>query len=53
MNVLGAKIVLICLQGQITFDKKGWCNACQWMEKKKNLISNSRIKEFEKFNQKF
>ena len=22
---------------RITFDEKGWCNACQWMEKKKTL----------------
>ena len=22
---------------RITFDEKGWCNACQWMEEKKKL----------------
>ena len=30
---------------RITFDKRGWCNACQWMEEKKNLDWSSREKE--------
>ena len=30
---------------RITFDKRGWCNACQWMEEKKNLDWNSREEE--------
>jgi len=27
---------------RITFDDRGWCNACQWMEKKKTLDWKSR-----------
>ena len=30
---------------RITFDKRGWCNACQWMEEKKTLNWNKRTKE--------
>ena len=33
---------------RITFDKRGFCNACQWMEEKKNLdwsIRKSRLKK--------
>ena len=30
---------------RITFDKRGWCNACQWMEEKKTLDWNLREKE--------
>jgi N-acetyl sugar amidotransferase len=30
---------------RITFDKRGWCNACQWMEEKKNFDWNSRADE--------
>jgi len=30
---------------RITFDKRGWCNACQWMEEKKTLDWNSRENE--------
>ncbi len=30
---------------RITFDNKGWCNACQWMEKKKNIDWSYREKE--------
>jgi N-acetyl sugar amidotransferase len=32
---------------RITFDKRGWCNACQWMEEKKTLNWNSRAKELQ------
>lgn len=32
---------------RITFDKRGWCNACRWMEKKKTLGWVSRRKELE------
>lgn len=27
---------------RITFDERGWCNACQWMEEKKTLDWDSR-----------
>ena len=30
---------------RITFDKRGWCNACQWMEEKKTLNWSSREEE--------
>ena len=30
-----------------TFDNRGWCNACQWMEKKKNLDWDKRFSELE------
>lgn len=30
---------------RITFDKRGWCNACQWMEEKKHLNWNLRKKQ--------
>ena len=29
---------------RITFDEKGWCNACQWMEKKKTIDWEQRYK---------
>lgn len=30
---------------RITFDERGWCNACQWMEEKRTLDWQSREKE--------
>lgn len=30
---------------RIKFDHRGWCNACQWMEKKKTMDWTSRQKE--------
>ena len=30
---------------RISFDEKGYCNACQWAEEKKNLDWDSRLKE--------
>jgi N-acetyl sugar amidotransferase len=30
---------------RITFDERGWCNACRWMEAKKNLDWRQREKE--------
>jgi N-acetyl sugar amidotransferase len=30
---------------RITFDERGWCNACQWMEEKKKLNWSRREKE--------
>ena len=32
---------------RISFDEKGFCSACQWSEKKKNLDWESRISELE------
>ena len=26
------------LRPRISFDERGWCNACQWMEEKKNQL---------------
>lgn len=33
---------------RITFDQRGWCNACVWMEKKKTL--NWNLRELELVN---
>jgi N-acetyl sugar amidotransferase len=33
---------------RITFDHRGWCNACNWMEQKKGLDWTSRQTELEK-----
>jgi len=32
-------------RNRITFDERGWCNACQWMEEKKTFDWKSREKE--------
>jgi N-acetyl sugar amidotransferase len=32
---------------RISFDERGWCNACRWMEKKKTLDWKSRMSELE------
>ena len=32
---------------RITFDERGWCNACVWAEKKKTLDWASRIGELQ------
>jgi len=32
---------------RITFDARGWCNACQWMEEKKHIDWAPRKKELE------
>ena len=37
---------------RISFDKRGFCNACVWMEEKKNLDWSSRINEFKKVIEK-
>ncbi len=38
---------------RITFDEKGLCNACQWMEEKKNVNWSRREKELKKILSKF
>lgn len=37
---------------RITFDLRGWCNACQWMEEKEKIDWSSREKELEKLLEK-
>lgn len=37
---------------RITFDHRGWCNACQWMEEKEKIDWSSREKELEKLLEK-
>lgn len=32
---------------RITFDHRGWCNACQWMEEKKKMDWSDRKKELQ------
>ena len=32
---------------RITFDDRGWCNACQWMEEKKKMDWSARTKELQ------
>src|SRR5688572_28300318 len=32
---------------RISFDHRGWCNACQWMEEKKTLNWSAREKELQ------
>ena len=38
---------------RITFDERGWCNACQWMEEKKSLDWSKREKELLKLIEKY
>lgn len=38
---------------RITFDDRGWCNACQWMEEKKTLNWNQRQEELDKLLDKY
>ena len=38
---------------RITFDEKGWCNACQWMIEKKQLDWNKRIFELKHLINKY
>ena len=35
-------------RNRITFDERGWCNACQWMEEKTTLNWSKRVEEFKK-----
>lgn len=37
---------------RISFDERGWCNACQWMEEKKSMDWTPRQKELENLLQK-
>lgn len=38
---------------RITFDKRGWCNACQWVEEKKTLDWEAREKELAELLDKY
>ena len=38
---------------RITFDDRGWCNACQWMEDKKSFNWEKRQKELELLLEKY
>jgi N-acetyl sugar amidotransferase len=37
---------------RITFDERGWCNACQWMEEKQKMDWSSRESELEQLLEK-
>lgn len=38
---------------RITFDERGWCNACQWMEEKKTFDFKPRIDELKELLNKY
>ncbi len=38
---------------RISFDERGWCNACQWMEEKKTFDWSSRDKELKELLGKY
>jgi N-acetyl sugar amidotransferase len=38
---------------RISFDERGWCNACQWMEEKKKMDWSPRQKELEELLTKY
>jgi len=38
---------------RIEFDEKGWCNACQWMDEKKNFDWGTREKELNSLLDKY
>ena len=38
---------------RITFDERGWCNACQWMEEKRTLDWSVRRAELERLLDRF
>ena len=38
---------------RITFDERGWCNACRWMEKKQSLNWPDRQKQLEQLLDKY
>lgn len=43
----------MCTRPRISFDEKGWCNACQWMDEKKKMDWNSRQAELEQLFNKY
>jgi N-acetyl sugar amidotransferase len=38
---------------RITFDDRGWCNACEWMEEKKTMDWQPRVKELDDLLKKY
>lgn len=38
---------------RISFDERGWCNACQWMERKKTLDWSAREQELKQILNKY
>ena len=50
MSTSNLKVCKSCLmlstRPRITFDSKGYCNACQWMLKKKKIDWKKREKEW-------
>ena len=38
---------------RITFDSRGWCNACQWMEEKKHIDWSRRQKQLDDLIKKY
>ncbi len=38
---------------RITFDDRGWCNACQWMEEKKQMVWSPRLEKLKKLLSRF
>ena len=38
---------------RLTFDERGWCSACQWMEEKKTLNWENRLNELERLLDKY
>ncbi len=40
-------------RNRISFDERGWCNACQWMEEKKTLDWTPRLEELKALTNKY
>ena len=38
---------------RITFDERGWCNACQWVEEKKTVDWDARQNELKDILEKY
>ena len=54
INVFRCKNCLnMSTRPRITFDERGWCNACQWMEEKKSFNWVKREKELERLLAKY
>ena len=46
MNIFRCKNCLnISTRPRITFDEKGWCNACQWVKEKKSISKIKKVFE--------
>ena len=49
----GKNCLNMSIRPRITFDERGWCNACQWMEEKKKLDWSKRQLELETLIKKY